>query len=87
VSILDRYTCEEVFRRFDDFADRELTPDEMRLVEEHMAICERCAQEFAFEKSVLAQVRAKLNRVKAPPGLLSKISRALSEASGEPDVQ
>jgi len=81
VAILDRYTCEEVFRRFDDYADRELTPDEMRLVQEHMAVCERCAREFAFEKSVLDQVRAKLNRVKAPADLLSRISRALSEAS------
>ena len=80
---LDRYTCEEVFRRFDDYLDRELTPEEIELVEEHMAICERCAREYRFEESVLRNVRAKLHRLAAPPGLLNRISRALSEDSSE----
>jgi anti-sigma factor (TIGR02949 family) len=75
---LDRYTCEEVFRRFDDYLDRELTPEEIQLVEEHMAICERCAREYRFEESVLRNVRAKLHRLSAPPDLLGRISRALS---------
>lgn len=76
---LDRYTCEEVFRRFDDYLDRELTPEEIQLVEEHMAICERCAREYHFEESVLRNVRAKLHRLSAPPDLLGRISRALSD--------
>ena len=82
---LDRYSCEEVFRRFDDYLDRELTAEEIELVEEHMAVCERCAREYRFEESVLRNVRAKLHRLAALPDLLGRISRALSEvkASGE----
>ena len=35
---LDRMSCEEAFRRLDDYLDRELSPDEMRQVEEHLSL-------------------------------------------------
>ena len=38
---LNRHTFEEAFRRLDDFLDRRLSPEETRLVEEHMAESER----------------------------------------------
>jgi anti-sigma factor (TIGR02949 family) len=81
---IDRYTCEETFRRLDDYLDRELTPHEMQLVREHLEICAVCAAEYAFEESVLRQVRSKLQRIAAPPDLLAKITRALRQARGEP---
>ena len=80
VTIIDRYSCEEVFRRFDDYLDRELTAGELELVEKHLAICATCAREIAFEASLLTQLRAKLKRVNAPPLLLSRVALALSEA-------
>jgi anti-sigma factor (TIGR02949 family) len=76
---IDRYSCEETFRRLDDYLDRELTPHEMQLVGEHLEICALCASEYAFEESVLKQVRAKLKRVAAPPDLMAKIMRALGQ--------
>lgn len=82
---IDRYHCEETFRRFDDYLDRELTPDEMRLVQEHLEHCERCSRELRFEESVLREVRARVRRIAAPPTLLDRISRILAEASGEPE--
>jgi anti-sigma factor (TIGR02949 family) len=70
---LNRNTCEEAFRRLDDFLDRRLSPDETRLVEEHLQICEACTREFTFEASVLQGVKQKLRQLSAPPDLLSRI--------------
>ncbi|HXH13528.1 MAG TPA: zf-HC2 domain-containing protein [Alphaproteobacteria bacterium] len=81
---IDRYTCQETFRRLDDYLDRELSPREMQLVREHLEICALCASEYAFEESVLRQVRSKLQRIAAPPDLLAKITRALRQAQREP---
>jgi anti-sigma factor (TIGR02949 family) len=75
---VDRYTCEETFRRLDDFVDRELGADETAAVEEHLRICEACAVEFAFEESVLRQVRERVARISAPKDLLRRISARLS---------
>jgi anti-sigma factor (TIGR02949 family) len=74
---LDRVTCESAFRRLDDFLDRQLSPEEMRLVEEHLHICEACAREFGFEASVLNGVRRKLRSIAAPPDLLARIAARL----------
>lgn len=76
---IDRYSCEETFRRLDDYLDRELTPHEMQLVREHLDICALCASEYAFEESVLEQVRAKVRRIAAPADLMGKIMRALGQ--------
>lgn len=70
----DRFTCEEIFARLDDFVDRELTSDEMRMVEEHLATCAACASEHRFEVGVLDGVRQKLRRLAVPPDLMARIS-------------
>jgi anti-sigma factor (TIGR02949 family) len=72
-SHLDRVTCEDAFRKIDDYLDRELSDDELARIADHLAICAACASEFQFERSVLDGVRAKLRRVAAPPALLPKI--------------
>jgi len=71
---LDRTTCEETFRRLDDYLDRRLSPEETRLIEEHLHLCEACSREFVFEASVIDAVREKLSRVAAPPDLIARIS-------------
>jgi anti-sigma factor (TIGR02949 family) len=76
---LDRMTCEEAFSRIDDFLDRELSPDEMRLVQEHLDVCAACSTEFKFEAAVIEGVRDKLRRIAVPPDLLNRISRRLSD--------
>ncbi len=72
-------TCEETFRRLDDYLDRELSEEEMRLVEEHLRICAVCASEYGFESSVLTQLREKLRRIDAPDDLLQRIARLIRE--------
>jgi anti-sigma factor (TIGR02949 family) len=84
---IDRYTCEETFRRLDDYVDRELTPEEMRLVKEHLEVCAFCILEFQFEASLLRQVRAKLRTVPAPEGLLGKVLGAIDQARNHPESE
>jgi anti-sigma factor (TIGR02949 family) len=80
---LNRTTCEEAFRRLDDFLDRRLEHTEMRLIEEHLEICAACAREFTFEASVLTGVRRKLREIGVPADLMARIAAKISGA-GEP---
>jgi anti-sigma factor (TIGR02949 family) len=80
---IDRYTCEETIRRLDDYLDRELTPHEMELVQEHLEVCALCASEYAFEARALERLRDKLQRIPAPADLLTKVSQALERGRGE----
>ena len=70
---LSRTNCEEAFRLLDDFLDRRLTPEETKIIEEHLEICAWCAREFNFETSVLHGLKRKLRQLDAPAGLLSRI--------------
>lgn len=76
---IERYTCEDAFRRLDDYLDRFLTDDERRKVEEHLQACEACAREFRFEAAVIDDVRHKLKRIMAPADLLERITHRLNE--------
>jgi anti-sigma factor (TIGR02949 family) len=81
---LNRKTCEDAFRRLDDFLDRQLSAEEMRLVEEHLQTCDACTREFAFEASVLKGVKQKLAHLSAPPDLVSRIlAQLVSAREGE----
>jgi anti-sigma factor (TIGR02949 family) len=81
---LDRSNCEEAFRRLDDFLDRRLSPDETRLIEEHLEVCDWCAREFNFEASVLHGVKRRIRHLEAPSDLVTRI---LAKLQGTPDAQ
>jgi len=85
MTALNRYTCEEAFRRLDDFLDRELAPEEMALVREHLEICDGCAREFRFEAGVLDNVRTRLRGVELPPDLATRIDAIISREREEGD--
>jgi anti-sigma factor (TIGR02949 family) len=74
----DRYTCEEVFARLDDYLDRELAAEEMRLVREHLEACAICAGEYRFESGILEGVRGKLRRLAVPGDLMARISARIA---------
>jgi anti-sigma factor (TIGR02949 family) len=76
---LNRYTCEEAFRRLDDYLDRELSSDETDLVREHLEICAGCAREFNFESSILKGVRQKLRQIDVPETLQARILSVLEK--------
>ena len=79
MSTLDRYTCEEAFRRMDDYLDRELAPPEAERVRAHLETCVACASEYRFEDRLLRDVRSKLQRVAIPSDLRSRIEQRLSD--------
>lgn len=85
MSFLDQYSCEEVFRRLDDYLDRELTEMEREFVHAHLDLCAACAAEHHFQQSVLREMRARLQRVSAPADLLAKVAQRLDSACAEPD--
>jgi anti-sigma factor (TIGR02949 family) len=84
---IDRIDCNETFRRLDDYLDRELTPEEMRLVVEHLEVCAFCMLEFQFEARVLHEVRSKLRAIPVPAHLMDTIRRALVEADGAAETE
>jgi len=77
---MDRFDCEHVFKRLDDYLDRELAPEEIQLIEEHLKICAWCAGTYAFQENVLQEVRAKLQRVSASAQLRNRVTEALRKA-------
>lgn len=86
MSHIDRFTCEEAFLRLDDYLDRELPPDQMECVREHLETCAICASEVHFEQAVIDDVRGKLRRIRAPQDLMSRISTLIASARGaDPD--
>ena len=81
---LDRTNCEEAFRRLNDFLDHRLTPEETRIIEEHLEVCAWCAREFNFETSVLFGVKRKLRELEVPEDLVRRI---LSQLPPTPESQ
>ena len=81
---VDAYTCREAFARLEDYVDRELSPDEVRLVEEHLAVCEVCASEFSFEARVLGAVREKLRQIELPGRLKERVARLIAAERAKP---
>jgi len=80
---LDRYTCEDVFRRLDAYMDRELNADDVRLLEQHLETCATCAAEHKFESRLLAGLKQKVRRIAVPSNLMDKISRLIADQPGD----
>ena len=69
--------CEAILRRLDDYIDRELSPEEMRMVERHIEDCLHCAGRFRFEMSLIRELRNRLRRIAMPGDLAVRIRRRL----------
>jgi anti-sigma factor RsiW len=83
MTTIDRYTCEEVVRRLDDYVDRELSPREMKLMREHIETCAACAHEHAFAVATLRTLKAKLRRIEVPGDLMAQLALRLAAAADE----
>ena len=71
------YDCRQVIQRLDDYVDRELSPGEVPLVQAHLETCAHCASAYKFEANVLAELKAKLQRIDLPQSMLDKVRSAL----------
>jgi anti-sigma factor (TIGR02949 family) len=75
--------CEAILRRLDDYIDRELSPSDMRMVEQHIEECLRCAGVYRFEISLIQAVRSRLRRICLPDDLMARIRLRLdADAAG-----
>jgi mycothiol system anti-sigma-R factor len=73
----DALTCEQAFALIYEYLDKALTPEEEKLVREHLAICEGCVHHFDFEEKLLDQIRDKCRETRAPESLKKKLSELL----------
>lgn len=78
---LNRFTCEEAFRRLDDYLDRALSESERARVLEHLEICASCTAEFDFESSVLEGVKRKMRHIEIPSDVLSRLTSTIARAT------
>jgi putative zinc finger protein len=74
MSAVDRYTCEEVIRRLNDYLDHEMT-----LIKEHLDTCAECASAHVYEAGVLQELKRKLRRIDVPQSLANKVAAILSQ--------
>jgi len=73
----DRYTCEQAFAFVYQYLDKVLVGEELRLVQEHLAICEGCTHHFKFEGDLLEKIREKARANQAPASLRKRIEALL----------
>jgi hypothetical protein len=78
---LDRFTCEETFRRLDDYLDRALSESEREKVLEHLETCASCTAEFTFESSIIEGVKRKMRHIEIPSDVLSRLTSTIAGAS------
>jgi len=76
---VDRYTCQQVFDRINDYLDRELSAEEMAMVRAHLDTCAQCTSEYDFEGTVLAELKGKLRRIDLPPAVLDKVRAVIKK--------
>jgi anti-sigma factor (TIGR02949 family) len=72
--------CDEVMRQLWDFLDGELTPERMRAIEAHLAMCGRCQPQAEFERAFLRAVASVRRESGDTAGLSVRVRRALHDA-------
>ncbi len=73
---------EELAERISGYADGELTVNEAREVESHLASCEACAARLARHRALSAAVHAELPALAAPDALRDRVRAAVRDAAG-----
>ncbi len=73
-------SCREVMARLHTFVDRELAPEEVQEVQDHLISCPPCHEHFTFEADMKRLVHTCVCRDAAPPDLRARIVRACSSA-------
>jgi anti-sigma factor (TIGR02949 family) len=69
--------CEAILQRLDDYIDRELSADDVQMVEGHLEECFRCASRYRFEIRLIHDIRARLRRIALPGDLMARIKLRL----------
>jgi len=75
--------CKEALKNLDNYLDRELAAEDIRLIEKHLAVCKHCAAKFKYEAEVVDELKSKVRRISAPAELKNKIMTAISDTPPE----
>lgn len=77
--------CKECHDRIYPYLDRELDPEEVERVREHLDECEGCESALVIETVFLDRVRGSATAGTAPPGVRERlIIRLRADAGGRP---
>ncbi len=68
--------CLDVVAKMGDFLDRELSVDEVAIVERHLAECGGCRNAFRWEGSVISLVK-QCAQEQAPEGMMGRLMQGL----------
>ena len=60
-----------------------LAAAEMALVRQHLEVCALCSAEFAFEASVIRDVKPKLQRIDVPGDFRSRVAKRLAAGAAK----
>jgi anti-sigma factor (TIGR02949 family) len=77
----ERFNCDQVLARLDDYLDRTLSAPEVQRVEAHLEECLACLHAYRYEASLFEGIRARLRRLAIPAGLLALVRLRLDAAA------
>lgn len=70
-------TCEEAIQRMASYVDRDLSAEELELVQAHLDHCECCTNAFRFEDSILHFVKKNAKDVEVSDDFATKLFASL----------
>ena len=80
---MSRRDCEQALAHLDDYLKRELTPDLVVKVRDHLERCRACFSYARFEENFLLMLETRARRETCPGELRARILAALrAEAKG-----
>ncbi|TFG45744.1 MAG: hypothetical protein E4H41_04265 [Gemmatimonadales bacterium] len=71
--------CDAVMRQLWDYLDGELTPERMKQIGAHLAVCQRCYPQYQFERRFLDVLAAARNDHPALDQLRLRVMAALKD--------
>ena len=75
----DKCSCQEAFEKLDDYLCRELTPEDIQRLQDHLLECIHCAEAYKFEGKMLECVKRKIEMIALPPDLAERVRAALDQ--------
>ncbi len=75
----DKCSCQEAFAKLDDYLCRELTPEDIARLEQHLCECIHCANAYKFEGKMHECIKKKVEQIALPKDLAERVRAALDK--------
>lgn len=84
---MEEMECAESMRQLWEYLDGELTPEQTLRLSAHLAVCQRCHPQLAFEQAFLDVLASARRDDPAPPSLRRRVLAVLqAEGLHPPDA-